>query len=279
MNNQMPASINQPDFDIISKALLFFSEQKISLFADQLIEQELGGSYESIRERIIKWSGTTPEKLIAYLDPAWIKKRIEKTIQDIKSTRKVTPEVQIENMKADELAGGGKGFVINYHFYDTLFGRIIMASTAKGICFLAFSDKDDKEALDKLKQRFPRAEYQPANDKFQSNALSLFDSGTEPTPVINLHVKGTPFQIKTWKKLLQIPSGGLMSYGALADNPKYSHALGAAVGANPVAYVIPCHRTVPVTGKFGEYHWGSGRKAALISWEAAQREQPYQSRN
>lgn len=273
----MPASINQSDFDIITKALSFFSEQKSSLFADQLIGRELGDSYESIRERMIKWSGVTPEKLIAYLDPVRVKKRIEETIQDIKSNRTVVPDVQIENMRTDELAGGGKELPINYHFYDTLFGRIITASTTKGICFLAFSDGKDEEALYKLQQRFPQAVYQPMDDKFQSNALSLFGNGTTPTPVINLHIKGTPFQIKTWKKLLQIPSGGLMSYGALADDPRYSHPLGAAVGANPVAYIIPCHRAVPATGKFGEYHWGSGRKAALISWEASQREKISQS--
>lgn len=275
----MPASINQSDFDIIAKALLFFSEHKNNLFMHEMIEKELGESYEKIKWKIIQWSGFTPEKLTSYLDPERIKKAIDKTIYDIKSNRVVLPDVQIESMTTSELADGSKALCLNYHFYDTIFGRIIIASTTKGICFLAFSDGKDEEALYKLQQRFPLAVYQPMDDRFQSNALSSFNNGTEPIPVINLHVKGTPFQVETWKQLLQIPSGGLMSYGALADDPRYSHPLGAAVGANPVAYIIPCHRAVPATGKFGEYHWGSGRKAALISWEAAQREKISHSRN
>lgn len=268
----MQASKNKSEFSIIAKALLFFSEQKNSLFTQQIIEKELGESYESIKAKIIQWSGVSPEKLITYLDPEHLKKSIDRTAYDIKNNRIAVPDVQIENMTSGELADGGKELHINYHFYDTLFGRIIAASTTKGICFLAFSDGEDKEALDKLQLRFPQAVYHQNSDKFQSNTLLLFDYKTNQIPEIMLHVKGTPFQIKTWKKLLRIPLGGLMSYGALADDPKYSHPLGAAVGANPVAYIIPCHRAVPATGKFGEYHWGAGRKAALISWEAVQKE-------
>lgn len=262
---------NKSDFNTITNALLSLWEQKNSLFIRQQIEKESGESYESVREKIIKWSGVTPEELITFLDPGQIKKNIVQTTKDIKNGYTAIPNLQIEKMSPEELADGGKALNIHYNFSDTLFGRIIIASTKKGVCFLAFSGKEDKEAMATLQQRFPNAAYHHTSDEFQSNALWLFGYKTGQMPSINLHVKGTPFQIKIWEKLLQIPSGGLMSYGALADNPKYSHALGAAVGANPVAFIIPCHRAVPASGKFGEYHWGSGRKAAIISWEVAQR--------
>jgi AraC family transcriptional regulator of adaptative response/methylated-DNA-[protein]-cysteine methyltransferase len=221
------------------------------------------------RARIKKWANTTPEKLVNYLDPAYIQRTMAKTINDIKNNQAHVPDVHIENMLPFEIEDGGKNLFINYHFWDTLFGRVIIASTAKGVCFLAFLDEENNEAFNKLKQRFPNAIYTEAEDKYQRDALSVFGNKTGDAPHVQLHVKGTSFQIQVWNKLLKIPLGGLMSYSSLTDDRKFSHALGAAVGANPIAYVIPCHRAVRATGVFGEYHWGSHRKAALISWEAA----------
>jgi AraC family transcriptional regulator of adaptative response/methylated-DNA-[protein]-cysteine methyltransferase len=260
---------NKTDFRLIADAITFYLEQRNSLFTDQMALEKLEEQPEITRARIKKWANTTPEKLVAYLDPSYIKRAIAKTTNDIKNNQANVPDVHIENMLPSEIEDDGKNLSINYYFWNTLFGRIIMASTTKGVCFLAFSDEENNEAFNKLKQRFPNATYTEAEDEYQRSALSVFGNNTGDASHVQLHVKGTPFQIQVWNKLLKIPLGGLMSYSSLTDDRKFSHALGAAVGANPIAYVVPCHRVVRATGVFGEYHWGSHRKAALISWEAA----------
>lgn len=260
---------NKTDFRLIADAITFYSEQRNSLFTDQMALEKLEEKPEITRARIMRWASTTPEKLVAYLNPDYIKKTITKTINDIKNKQTHVPNVDIENMLPSEIEDGGKNLFINYHFWDTLFGCVIIASTTKGVCFLAFSDEENNEAFNKLKQRFPNATYTEAEDEYQRGALSVFGNKTGDASHVQLHVKGTPFQIQVWNKLLKIPLGGLMSYSSLTDDRKFSHALGAAVGANPIAYVVPCHRVVRATGVFGEYHWGPRRKAAIISWEAA----------
>ncbi|MEO5649999.1 MAG: methylated-DNA--[protein]-cysteine S-methyltransferase [Ginsengibacter sp.] len=262
---------NKTDFSLIADAITFYSEQGNNLFTDQIAREKLEEPLEEARKKIKKWANATPEELVAYLHPERIKRAITSTVNAIKNNEACIHDIHIQSMLPSELENGGKNLSVSYYFYNTLFGRIIIASTIKGICFLAFSDKEDEEALYKLKQRFPNALYKEAEDKYQREALLAFGDKTGCAHHVALHVKGTSFQIHVWEKLLKIPLGGLMSYSSLTDDPKFSHALGAAVGANPVAYLVPCHRVVRATGVFGEYHWGSPRKAALISWEAAQK--------
>jgi AraC family transcriptional regulator of adaptative response/methylated-DNA-[protein]-cysteine methyltransferase len=103
--------------------------------------------------------------------------------------------------------------------------------------------------------------------------MFIFQKDWSKLSNIKLHLKGTPFQLKVWEALLKIPMGGLETYGSLAKEiqlPNASRAVGSAVGDNPVAFLIPCHRVIRSTGEFGQYHWGSTRKTAMIGWEAAQ---------
>jgi AraC family transcriptional regulator of adaptative response/methylated-DNA-[protein]-cysteine methyltransferase len=172
-------------------------------------------------------------------------------------------------MTPGEFKNGGENLKINYSYSETPFGNIIIASTKKGICYLAFYD-DKIIAFEELKQNFPNAEYEQQSDLHQANALSFF-SRHEPS-AINLHLKGTPFQIKVWEALLKIPMGQLSTYSSIAssiNNLNASRAVGSAVGDNPVAFLIPCHRVIRSTGEFGQYHWGPTRKTAMIGWEAA----------
>ena len=110
-------------------------------------------------------------------------------------------------------------------------------------------------------------------DLFQQNALFIFSHDWTKLNEIKLHLKGTDFQLKVWETLLKIPLGKLVTYGSIAKeikSPKASRAVGSAIGDNPVAFLIPCHRVIQSTGAFGQYHWGSARKTAMIGWEAAQ---------
>ena len=180
--------------------------------------------------------------------------------------------VHVEGMTPGEYKNGGERLVINHHFAESPFGRLLVASTSKGICHMMFVE-DDQEALDQLHQRFPNAGHQPAEDAIQQDVLAIFTQDWSQLSQIKLHLKGTAFQLKVWEVLLSIPTGKLTTYGQLAQQigaPKASRAVGSAVGSNPVAFLIPCHRVIQSSGALGGYHWGEVRKTAMIGWEAAQ---------
>lgn len=179
--------------------------------------------------------------------------------------------VNIEGMTPGEYKNGGENLHINYSFAESPFGNIIVASTTKGICHIAFYD-DENIALANLQRQFPAAQYQQILDKEQQNALYIFSHDWSKLHQIKLHLKGTDFQLKVWEALLKIPMGKLATYGNIAEqlqNPNASRAVGTAIGDNPVAFLIPCHRVIQSSGALGGYHWGVNRKTAMIGWEAA----------
>lgn len=179
--------------------------------------------------------------------------------------------VNIEGMTPGEFKNGGENLSINYSFAESPFGDIIVASTPKGICHMAFLDKKD-EAFAKLKKRFSNANYNQVVDATQQNALFIFQQDWSKLNQIKLHLSGTPFQLKVWETLLKIPMGNLSTYGSIAkqiNKSKASRAVGTAVGSNPVAFLIPCYRVIQSTGNIGGYMWGNNRKSTMIDWEAA----------
>jgi AraC family transcriptional regulator of adaptative response/methylated-DNA-[protein]-cysteine methyltransferase len=162
--------------------------------------------------------------------------------------------------------------VINYGVYPSRFGNVLVASTAKGVCFVGFEQSKNSE-LNDLKGRFPKAKFIRKQDPFQKSVMKIFKGDWKNLNKIKLHLKGTDFQIKVWQALLKIPMGNVSTYGEIAKRikqPKASRAVGAAVGANPVSFLIPCHRVIQSTGVWGNYHWGHARKTAMLGWEAAQ---------
>lgn len=260
--------MNKTDFTLVANAVLLYYEHRNSLFADHFIAQELGASSDAIRSKVGEWFHTSPEDLVTHLDPDNIQRVVSKTAAELREGKNAPSPIRIIPMSDEEATDGGINLKIRYQFVDSVFGRVLIASTVKGVCYLAFFDDSEDNAFGLLRARFPKAAYTEAGDAFQQNALSFFNYQKKPKEELALHLKGTPFQLNTWKKLLDIPWGGLMSYSALTTDIKDSHALGAAVGSNPIAYLIPCHRTVRASGEFGAYHWGIARKAALICLEA-----------
>ena len=149
---------------------------------------------------------------------------------------------------------------------------MLIASTAKGICHLSFIN-NTAEGIKELQQSFQQASFVQKTDMLQQNALKIFSHDWSDLQQIKLHLKGTEFQLKVWQALLQIPSGHADTYSGVAGKinlPKASRAVGTAIGNNPVAFLIPCHRVIRSTGVTGEYRWHSDRKTALLGWEAAQ---------
>jgi AraC family transcriptional regulator of adaptative response/methylated-DNA-[protein]-cysteine methyltransferase len=227
------------------------------------------------------WAGISPKKFLQYLSLDYAKgilKDKQATLFDtafetgLSGTGRLHDLfVNIEGMTPAEYKNGGKELNINYSFAETQFGNIIVASTAKGVCYIAFAD-DRGDAFNLLKQQFPNASYQQVVDVAQQDALHIFKKDWSELSKIKLHLKGTNFQLKVWEALLKIPMGQLSTYSDISkqiQQPNASRAVGSAIGANPVAFLIPCHRVIKSTGEFGGYHWGPTRKSAIIGWEAA----------
>jgi AraC family transcriptional regulator of adaptative response/methylated-DNA-[protein]-cysteine methyltransferase len=235
------------------------------------------------------WAGVSPKKFLQYISV----ERAKEVLKDQRATvydaafeaglsgtgRLHDLFISIEGMTPGEFRNGGADLQINYSFAESPFGDILVASTAKGICYMAFVDRaaenhKDAEAaagLD-LQSHFPNARFRQMTDLIQQNALYIFTQDWSRLQQIKLHLKGTEFQLKVWEALLKIPMGGLSTYKDIAGrlgNPGASRAVGSAVGDNPVAFLIPCHRVIQSVGAFGQYHWGATRKTAIIGWEAA----------
>ena len=227
------------------------------------------------------WAGVSPKKFLQYTSIKYAKnilKDNQATLFDaayetgLSGTGRLHDLfIKIEGMTPGEFKNGGVNLFINYSYAETPFGNILVASTGKGICYMAFAD-DEKQTLIDLQKHFPKAGFKQVLDIMQQNALYIFSHDWGKLNQIKLHLKGTDFQLKVWETLLKIPMGQLATYGTIAEkinNAKASRAVGTAIGSNPVAFLIPCHRVIQSTGIFGGYMWGQIRKTAIIGWEAA----------
>ena len=234
-----------------------------------------------------EWAGTSPKKFLQYITVEYAKTLLKEKQVTLFDTAYETGLsgagrlhdlfINIEGMSPAEYKNGGRDLILNYSFAGSPFGNILVASTTKGICYMAFYE-DELLALTLLKNYFPNAVFIQMLDLFQQNVLHVFNQDWTQLNQIKLHLKGTDFQINVWKALLKIPLGQLSTYGTLANKigkPNASRAVGTAIGSNPVAFLIPCHRVIQSTGMFGGYMWGNTRKTAIIGWEGAKVQQEF----
>ncbi|MBD1364071.1 methylated-DNA--[protein]-cysteine S-methyltransferase [Mucilaginibacter sp. ZT4R22] len=272
---------NNINFDRIAEAINYIKLNfKTQPSLDEVAEKVNLSPYH-FQRMFTDWAGISPKKFLQYLSLDYAKgilKEQQATLFDAAyetglsgTSRLHDLFINIEGMTPAEYKNGGKALSINFSYAETPFGNIIVASTAKGICYIAFADDKD-EAFNSLYAQFPNASYYQVVDLAQQNVLYIFTRDWSQLSSIKLHLKGTSFQLKVWEALLKIPMGGLNTYSTVAKTvelPTASRAVGSAIGANPVAFLIPCHRVIKSTGEFGQYHWGANRKSAIIGWEAA----------
>jgi len=228
-----------------------------------------------------EWAGTTPKKFLQYISLSQAKKILDNqqslfmtsdTLGLSSPSRLHDLFVNIEAMTPNEYRNKGQYLTIHYSLQYSPFGKILIASTSKGICQISFIDKiEDVSTI--LKKQFTNATYLHQVEECHLNVLKIFElSSKQPNP-INVHLKGTAFQLKVWEALLQIPLGKLDTYGNIAqaiNQPTASRAVGTAIGNNPLAYLIPCHRIIQASGVIGGYRWDPIRKTAIIGWEKTQ---------
>ena len=227
------------------------------------------------------WAGVSPKKFIQYLNLEYAKKILKNNHAILLDTayeaglpgtsRLHDLFINVEEMSPSEYKNGGKNLSINYCFAKSPFGKIIVASTNKGVCHMSF-EEDENQAFLNLASHFPYAKYHQVVDNWQQKALCVFQKDWHQNDRIKLHIKGTGFQLKVWGILLKLPLGSLATYGLIANNigrSRASRAVGTAIGSNPVAFLIPCHRVIQKNGNIGGYMWGAIRKSAMIGWEAS----------
>ncbi|HZJ79504.1 MAG TPA: methylated-DNA--[protein]-cysteine S-methyltransferase [Dysgonamonadaceae bacterium] len=226
-----------------------------------------------------KWAGISPKKFLQYTTIEYAKEQLkeQKTLFDasidsgLSSTSRLHDLfVTVEAMTPGEYKNQGKDLTIFYSYPDTIFGSACVASTNKGICYLAFGDT--ATTYKELVEMFPRANFIHQQQTIHLEAVAFIQSSANALKPLQLHIKGTDFQLKVWDALLKIPLGNLTTYGNISNhlsNPNANRAVGTAVGSNPVSFIIPCHRVIRSSGELGGYHWGLDLKVAMIGWEAA----------
>jgi AraC family transcriptional regulator of adaptative response/methylated-DNA-[protein]-cysteine methyltransferase len=269
------------DFDRIKNAIGYIQENFKEQPGLEEIAEFIHLSPFHFQKLFTEWAGVSPKKFLQYITIGHAKKILKENSATLFETavesglsgtsRLHDLFVNIEGMTPGEYKNGGETLQINYSFAESPFGNILVASTTKGICYMAFTENAEI-AFEEMRSLFPNADYRQMTDLLQQNVLQIFTQDWKKIGQVKLHLRGTEFQLKVWETLLKIPMGQLTTYGSLAkelENPKASRAVGSAVGDNPVAFLIPCHRVIQSTGVLGNYHWGSNRKAAMIGWEAA----------
>ncbi len=226
------------------------------------------------------WAGVSPKKFLQFLSLNHAKTLLSQNRLSVSETAWETGLsgtsrlhdlfVSIEAMTPAEYRDGGRALTIRYSFHDTRFGRIVVATTDKGICDLQFVGSEVEGAA-LLRRHWPNVRLEPLTAPLHLAAADAFASLTNPAAVtgqpLRLHLKGTDFQLKVWQALLQIPDGQVAVYAdvaRMAQSLSAVRAVGTAIGSNPVAYLIPCHRVIQKAGGLGGYAWGEARKTAML---------------
>jgi len=227
-----------------------------------------------------RWAGVSPKRFLQYLTAEDAKRRLRTAanVLDVADGAGLSGGGRLHDVMVTlhaaspgEWKTGGAGLTIHYGFHASPFGECLIATSPRGVCALRFVAGGRDAALAELAAEWPGAVLRASARATRHVARALFGDRRD---AIALHVRGSNFQIKVWEALLTVPSGTLISYGTLATRigaPRAARAVGTAVGQNPVALLIPCHRVIRETGVLGSYRWGAARKSALLAREAARR--------
>ena len=176
-------------------------------------------------------------------------------------------------MSPGEWKTGGEGLTISYGFHPSVFGTALVMATDRGLCGLAFADAGkERAALTDMRSRWPKAKYVEDSARTAPLTARIFDKKLwQPERPLRVVLIGTDFEVRVWETLLRIPMGRATTYSDIAGHvgrPAAARAVGAAVGKNPVCFVVPCHRVIGKSGELTGYHWGLTRKRAMLGWEA-----------
>ena len=272
------------DYAVVRRAIAYISEHWRAQPEIETIAHSVGVTPDELHHLFRRWAGLTPKAFLQAitLDHA------RKLLRDSASVLDATYEVGLsgpgrlhdlfvthEAMSPGEWKSGGEGLTISYGFHPSPFGITLVMATDRGLAGLAFGDPGEEKAmLADMRGRWLKAQYVEDTARTAPIAARIFDPKQwRPDRPLRVVLIGTDFEVRVWETLLGIPMGKASTYSDIAaklGKPKAARAVGAAVGKNPVSFVVPCHRVLGGSGDITGYHWGLTRKRAMLGWEAGQ---------
>ena len=262
------------DYSRIEKAIVYLDDhfQEQPRLAD--VARAAGLSEFHFQRLFRRWAGISPKRFLQFLTAGYARQLLtesrsvldttyEAGLSSVSRLHDVT--VHVHAATPAEIRQQGVGLTIRHAIHPTPFGDCLIAATSRGICWLSFDDP----SLEDLGRLWPRATF--LHDPAATRPLIRQAFSGDRSGALDLHLKGTNFQVKVWEALLRIPAGAVATYEEIAStvcSPAAVRAVANAVARNRVAYLIPCHRVIRKTGAFGDYRWGSPRKKAILLWES-----------
>ncbi|WP_243295222.1 bifunctional transcriptional activator/DNA repair enzyme AdaA [Geothrix mesophila] len=271
------------DYSRVERAIRFLADHAEEQPSLERVAEEVGLSPFHFQRLFQRWAGVSPKRFLQVLTLAEAKRMLaeSRSLLDVSHAVGLSGPgrlhdlfLRLERMTPGEYKAQAGGLTIHWGVAETPFGPALFAALDRGLCGLAFLGEDGQDgALAELRARWPGARLergdaliQPYAEAFEAH---MRDGGGRP---LSLVLKGTPFQLRTWEALLRVPPGQAVSYrdlATLSGAPGAVRAVGTAVGQNPIAWLIPCHRVIQATGALGQYHWGAPRKQAILAFERA----------
>jgi AraC family transcriptional regulator of adaptative response/methylated-DNA-[protein]-cysteine methyltransferase len=270
------------DYETVRRAIAFVSEH----FRDQpevdAVAHAAGTTPRALTELFRRWCGLTPKEFLAAVTLDHARRILRETPSVLDASYELGLSgpgrlhdlfVVHEAMSPGQWKTGGGGLTISYGFHPSPFGTALVMATERGLCGLAFADEgEERTALDDLRGRWPNARYVENQARTAQVAQRIFQPAQwrRETP-LRVVLIGTDFEVRVWETLLTIPLGRAATYSDIARRvctEKAARAVGAAVGKNPISFVVPCHRVLGKNGALTGYHWGLTRKRAMLGWEA-----------
>lgn len=272
------------DYDSVRRAIAFISERWRAQPAIESIAEASGVTPDELHHLFRRWAGLTPKDFMQALtlDHAKGLLRSSASVLDAALDSGLSGPGRLhdlfvthEAMSPGEWKAGGAGMTLTYGFHASPFGTAIVISSGRGLAGLAFADPgDERSAFADMQRRWPNATYVEDHAGTAGLAQRIFDAKMwQPDQPLRVTMIGTDFEVRVWETLLKIPMGCASTYSDIAakiERPTASRAVGAAVGKNPLSFVVPCHRVLGKSGALTGYHWGITRKQAMLGWEAGQ---------
>ncbi|WP_432421931.1 methylated-DNA--[protein]-cysteine S-methyltransferase [Rhodoplanes serenus] len=275
------------DYDRVRRAIAFMSEHWREQPDIPAVAHAAGLSTDGLTALFRRWAGLTPKAFLQALTLDHARKLLRESASVLDAAYEVGLSgpgrlhdlfVTHEAMSPGEWKAGGAGLVLTYGFHPSPFGTALVMATPRGLAGVAFADPEqggEQAAFADMQRRWPNAGYVRDQDGTAPLARRVFDPQTwRPDRPLRIVMIGTDFEVRVWETLLRVPLGRLTTYSDVAGtvcSPKAARAVGAAIGRNPLCFVVPCHRVIAKSGDLTGYHWGLTRKRAIIGWETGQR--------
>ena len=277
-----PLATAAADYDIVRRAIAHIRGHWRAQPEIDTIAEAAGGSATDLHHLFRRWCGLTPKAFLQALTLNHARDLLRSSASVLETSYEVGLSgpgrlhdlfVTHEAMSPGEWKVGGEGLTISYGFHPSPFGTALVMITPRGLAGLALADAGkERSALTDMRKRWPKAKYVEDFAATAPTARRIFDPKLWlPEQPLRVVLIGTDFEVRVWEKLLTIPMGKLTTYSDLAakaGSPKAARAVGAAVGKNPICFVVPCHRVIGKSGELTGYHWGLTRKRAMLGWEA-----------